>query len=232
MARPDERRGAAPANAAARLLADRRVFQNFRRDRDRGAPADRARHGRVGRVHLLDRRTAGRLLARVRGRVASPLFVRRFCSGPDGDSRCRFHSLDWRRHLLRRGRLSTPSVPARLVRGFLVMRKSRVPGQRSWNHFLSRRNLCSPRDLFSRGANPVFVPFTLELPAAFPGDRRAVVCLDGKPFSGSVVAFVPGKQCRLAANPVSVPALVVVVASDHSAPARIAFRDSPDLPAS
>src|SRR6202030_2717179 len=138
---------------------------------------------RFRRAHVSHRRTARRLLARLRRRPHPSLLRRRILARANGHAGRDFLDVPGGRDLLPGPRLSTPEVPPRLVRWRLAGDLLCQPDERSRRAHLSRRDLRPAGNFFSRSALALPALASLDEHLAFRSARRPMVRLGAAKLS-------------------------------------------------
>src|SRR6266480_4379818 len=146
MAVTDQRWLAASAKTASALLANPPFLQNLWHQRGCCTFADRSRNRRHRRLHISNRRTIARLLARLSGWSDLSFLLRHISLGADHHAGAGLQRFCRRRNVLRDLWLPTPAASRRLVRRFLDLRGPCLSDQKysrvslSDHHSLSARN--------------------------------------------------------------------------------------------
>src|SRR6266480_3110334 len=121
MAVTDQRWLAASAKTASALLANPPLLQNLWHQRGYRTFADRSRNRRHRRLHISNRRTIARLLARLSGWSDLSFLLRHISLGADHHAGAGLQRFCRRRDVLRDLWLPTPAASRRLVAGFRVL---------------------------------------------------------------------------------------------------------------
>src|SRR5947208_7254722 len=182
MAVTDQRWLAASAKTASALLADPPFLQNLWHQRGCRAFADRSGNRRHRRLHVSNRRTTARLLARFSGWSDLSFLLRHVSFGTNHHAGAGLQHFCRRRDVLRDLWLPTPSTSRDMVRWLLGLRGFCLRDQKYSRVGVSQHHSLSARNFLPRSPSSISCSFPLAAFVDLSFDGCALVHLGRAKF--------------------------------------------------